>query len=129
LEPEQLPELGDGVVGELAAAAGAELGLPAGSLLVAAPGDAATTTEGVADDSERAYAYLGTSGWVAHREVAGDGTPHRRMYLIGGVALVLIAATAITAAFALRPQPLTGDAAADAAWRQRGCSPRRRALA
>jgi hypothetical protein len=37
------------------------------------------------------------------------------MYLIGGGALVLIAVVAITLAFALRPEPLTGDAEADAA--------------
>ncbi len=85
LEPGQLPELGEGVVGELSAAAGAELGLPAGTLLVAAAGDAATTTEGVAGDSRRAYAYLGTSGWVAHREDTGHpdlGDPDPALHLL-----------------------------------------------
>ncbi|HYH30487.1 MAG TPA: FGGY family carbohydrate kinase [Pseudonocardia sp.] len=82
LEPEQLPELGDGVVGELSAAAGGELGLPAGALLVAAPGDAAATTEGVAGRSGRAYAYLGTSGWVAHRGGAGDGIADAALHLL-----------------------------------------------
>jgi xylulokinase len=82
LEPGQLPELGEGVVGELSAAAGAELGLPAGALLVAAAGDAATTTEGVVGGSARAYAYLGTSGWVAHREDAGDADPDPALHVL-----------------------------------------------
>ncbi|OZM78108.1 FGGY family carbohydrate kinase [Pseudonocardia sp. MH-G8] len=82
LEPGQLPDLGEGVVGELSAAAAADLGLPAGTLLVAAAGDAATTTEGVAGASGRAYAYLGTSGWVAHREEAGDGVPDPALHLL-----------------------------------------------
>jgi xylulokinase len=90
LELAQLPELGEGVVGELSDAAGSELGLPAGALLVAAAGDAATTTEGVVGASGRAYAYLGTSGWVAHREETGDAEPDPALHLLalaGGATL------------------------------------------
>ncbi|WP_062357702.1 FGGY family carbohydrate kinase [Herbidospora yilanensis] len=60
-----LPPLVDGhtVTGELRSR---DLGLPTGIPVVLAPGDAAATTIGVVGaDPGRAYAYLGTSGWLA----------------------------------------------------------------
>ncbi|TKK91459.1 sugar kinase [Herbidospora galbida] len=60
-----LPPLVDGhtVTGELRTR---DLGLPTGIPVVLAPGDAAATTLGVVGaDTGRAYAYLGTSGWLA----------------------------------------------------------------
>jgi hypothetical protein len=41
--------------------------------------------------------------------------PYFRMYLIGGVAFALIAVVAVTLAFTVKPEPLTGDVEADAA--------------
>jgi xylulokinase len=60
-----LPPLVDGctVTGELRAR---ELGLPTGIPVVLAPGDAAATTLGVVGAAPGgAYAYVGTSGWLA----------------------------------------------------------------
>jgi xylulokinase len=54
------------VTGTLLPAAAAALGLPAGLPVVHGPGDALATTLGVLGSArDRAYAYLGTSGWVA----------------------------------------------------------------
>jgi len=56
----------DEVAGALTAAAGASLGIAAGTPVVHANGDAAATTVGVCGVATgRPYAYLGTSGWVA----------------------------------------------------------------
>ncbi|MEU4622093.1 FGGY family carbohydrate kinase [Actinoplanes sp. NPDC023801] len=63
-----LPKLvtGDSVTGDLGASAAAVLGLPAGIPVLLASGDAASTTSGVVgDELGTAYAYLGTSGWLA----------------------------------------------------------------
>jgi xylulokinase len=68
----QLPQLlssaepASTVVGELSATAAAQLGLPAGIPLVAALGDAGSTTDGlVGSQPGDAYLYLGTTGWLA----------------------------------------------------------------
>ena len=53
-------------VGDLTASAAAALGSAEGLPVVLAPGDAVATTVGVLGDAVgAAYAYLGTSGWVA----------------------------------------------------------------
>lgn len=67
---EQLPRLVDGgadaVVGRLDDAGARHLGLPAGTPLVAAMGDAGATSHGlVGSGPSSAYAYLGTTGWFA----------------------------------------------------------------
>ena len=54
------------VVGTLRSGAAEQLGLPAGIALVAALGDAGSTTDGlVGSQPGDAYLYLGTTGWLA----------------------------------------------------------------
>lgn len=66
-----LPEVvglspGDTLAGRASAEAAADLGLPAGTPIVLAAGDAGAATDGlVGTDAGDAYAYLGTTGWVA----------------------------------------------------------------
>lgn len=54
-----LPQIVDGLVGT---ASDNDLGIPAGTPVVLAPGDAGSTTLGLSDSG---YVYLGTSGWFA----------------------------------------------------------------
>lgn len=68
LSKELLPRLDDqpSVAGHLGAGAAAELGLRPGIPLVHGMGDAGSTTDGfVGLEAGSAYAYLGTSGWIA----------------------------------------------------------------
>jgi xylulokinase len=59
------------VTGTLRAGSAKEIGLPAGLPVVHAAGDALATTLGVLGvERDRAYAYLGTSGWVARTGAA-----------------------------------------------------------
>ncbi|MEM9516919.1 MAG: FGGY family carbohydrate kinase [Actinomycetota bacterium] len=60
-----------------------ELGLPPTATVVLAPGDAAATTLGiVGTELDRAYAYLGTSGWVA---AATDALPDTDGFVLPGL--------------------------------------------
>lgn len=66
LDPGLLPTIGDGAIGELGAVGQELLDLPAQTPVVLAPGDAGATTAGtVGLGAGAAYAYLGTSGWIA----------------------------------------------------------------
>lgn len=63
IEPRMLPELSDGEIGPVAPN---DYGIPVGTPLYLAPGDAATTTLGIlGHQTGRGYIYLGTSGWYA----------------------------------------------------------------
>ncbi len=73
LPPGLLPAVVDptAVTGPLQGAPAAALGLPGGLPVVHAAGDALATTLGVLGaERDRAYAYLGTSGWVARTGTA-----------------------------------------------------------
>ncbi|MCY1143625.1 FGGY family carbohydrate kinase [Actinoplanes sp. Pm04-4] len=94
----ELPALtsGDTVTGRLRTAEATELGLSPGIPVVLCPGDAAATTIGlVGHEPGRAYASLGTSGWLAsivrdgHRPPAAHRLPLPRAghtLLVGAVA-------------------------------------------
>ncbi|WP_420175008.1 xylulokinase [Luteococcus sp. OSA5] len=63
---ELMPELVDGAVGELSAAAAHDLGLTPGIPVVHGMGDAGAATDGlVGSEAGSAYLHLGTTGWVA----------------------------------------------------------------
>lgn len=83
-----LPELVDGasVVGRLAAAPAAELGLAPGLPLVHAPGDAGAVTAGLVGDDPGALSIsLGTSGWVAaFVERVENDAPDRSIHRLTG---------------------------------------------
>jgi xylulokinase len=64
------------LVGRLTPGAAAELGLAAGTPVVHGPGDVVSTSVGImGTDTGAAYAYLGTSGWVAVAVGAPDPRP------------------------------------------------------
>lgn len=81
VDPALMPVLtgtdgGHDVVGAVSDAAATELGLPTGTPLVLAMGDAGSTTAGLVGDAPGdAYLYLGTTGWLAAVTPPGDGSP------------------------------------------------------
>lgn len=85
LDEQQLPALlkGAEVVGRLSEQAARELSLAAGTPVVHAPGDAATTTVGVGAASPGVrYVYLGTSGWVAGTFAGLPREPMEQLYTL-----------------------------------------------
>lgn len=78
---DQLPRLvgavpGDESVGAVSSSAAAALGVPAGTPLVLAMGDAGATTDGLVGSAPGdAYLYLGTTGWIAGVTPSGPGVP------------------------------------------------------
>ncbi|MGX6603300.1 FGGY-family carbohydrate kinase [Micromonosporaceae bacterium Da 78-11] len=91
---ELLPRLvtGDTVVGELHPGPATELGLTPGIPVLLAGGDAAATTSGiVGDEPGAAYAYLGSSGWLAAVTDAAGRSPaaHRLLLPTPAHALVI----------------------------------------
>jgi xylulokinase len=84
-DPAELPRIvpADAVVGHLAAAPAAELGLATGLPILCGAGDAAAATWGAfADRPGTAYAYLGTTGWVAATQAMHDARPPRDIYTL-----------------------------------------------
>ncbi|WP_025031346.1 FGGY family carbohydrate kinase [Nitratireductor aquibiodomus] len=85
VEASRLPEIlpADEIVGPLRAEAAAALGLVAGMPVFNGAGDAAAATWGAAaDEPGRAYAYLGTTGWVAATLTMQDAAPPRDIYTL-----------------------------------------------
>ncbi len=85
VDPAALPEImaADAVVGSLLPAPARELGLPAGIPVFNGAGDAAAATWGaLADSPGAAYAYLGTTGWVAATLSMADAAPPRDIYTL-----------------------------------------------
>ncbi|MFC5587156.1 FGGY-family carbohydrate kinase [Nitratireductor kimnyeongensis] len=79
--PEILPA--DEILGPLRAEAAAELGLSEGIPVFNGAGDAAAATWGAAADAPgRAYAYLGTTGWVAATLTMQDAAAPRDIYTL-----------------------------------------------
>ncbi|WP_448952631.1 FGGY family carbohydrate kinase [Labrys neptuniae] len=79
----QMPQVlaANAVVGPLAREAGEALGLPAGIPVYNGAGDGAAATWGAfADAPNTAYAYLGTTGWVAGTMALADARPPRESY-------------------------------------------------
>lgn len=80
-----LPEIlaGDEIVGKLRLNQASELGLPAGIPVFNGAGDAAGASWGAhADEPGSAYAYLGTTGWVAATLPLGKADPPRDIYTL-----------------------------------------------
>lgn len=97
--PEQMPRLtgrgdGDAVVGEVHGEAAQWLGLPEGTPVVHALGDAGSTTDGlVGTDPGDAYLYLGTTGWLAAVTPTGhEPSPIHALVLPGWERLLRIGA-------------------------------------
>ncbi|WP_404935275.1 FGGY-family carbohydrate kinase [Nitratireductor sp. L15S-10] len=85
VEASRLPEIlpADEILGPLRAQAAAELGLSEGIPVFNGAGDAAAATWGAAADAPgRAYAYLGTTGWVAATLDLEDAAPPRAIYTL-----------------------------------------------
>ena len=85
VEAARLPEIlpADAIVGDLPSGPARELGLPAGIPVFNGAGDAAAATWGAAADTPgRAYAYLGTTGWVAATLPMGEAAPPREVYTL-----------------------------------------------
>lgn len=81
----ELPDIvtADEPAGALLAQAAAALGLPAGIPVLAGCGDAAGATWGAfADRPGTAYAYLGTTGWVAATLSLAEAAPPRDIYTL-----------------------------------------------
>ncbi|WP_048645855.1 xylulokinase [Nitratireductor soli] len=79
--PEILPA--DAVIGTLRSGPAAELGLAEGLVVFNGAGDAAAATWGAsADRPGAAYAYLGTTGWVAATLSLHDAAPPRDIYTL-----------------------------------------------
>lgn len=79
--PEILPA--DAVVGPILPEPARELGLPAGVPVYNGAGDAAAATCGaLADRPGSAYAYLGTTGWVAATMSLREAAPPRTIYTL-----------------------------------------------
>ncbi|WP_163272188.1 xylulokinase [Chelativorans alearense] len=82
---EVLPEIlpADAVVGPILPEPANELGLPAGIPVYNGTGDAAAATWGAfADRPGSAYAYLGTTGWVAATLPMSQAAPPRTIYTL-----------------------------------------------
>ena len=82
---EQLPEIlpADAVLAELPDEQAGELGLPPGIPVFNGAGDAAAATWGAcADRPGHAYAYLGTTGWVAATLPLSEAKPPRDVYTL-----------------------------------------------
>lgn len=82
---ESLPDIlpADAVVGEVLPEPAREIGLPAGIPVFNGAGDAAAATWGAfADRPGAAYAYLGTTGWVAATLSMADAAPPRDIYTL-----------------------------------------------
>ena len=100
--PEVVP--GDAVVGAVGSAPAAEAGLPVGLAVVCGCGDAGAATWGAhAEVPGRAYAYLGTTGWVAATLAYKDAAPPRTTYTLAAPTgeNVLVIAPFLTAGRAL----------------------------
>ncbi|MVA97421.1 xylulose kinase [Nitratireductor sp. CAU 1489] len=85
LAPRMLPDIlpADAVVGTLLPAPAAELGLAPGLPVYNGAGDAAAATWGaLADRPGTAYAYIGTTGWVAATLPLADAAPPRDIYTL-----------------------------------------------
>ncbi len=81
-----LPDIAgaDDQAGTLLPGPAAELGLPAGTPVFVGPGDAAGATWGAgADRPGAAYAYIGTTGWVAATLPLAEAAPPRDIYTLG----------------------------------------------
>ncbi|PRH86676.1 xylulose kinase [Labrys okinawensis] len=95
--PAQMPKIlaADALAGQLTAEAAAVLGLPRDIPVYNGAGDGAAATWGAfADAPNTAYAYIGTTGWVAGTMDLADARPPRDSYTLadpveGGRAIVI----------------------------------------
>ena len=106
LAADDLPEIvpGDAVMGAIGSSPAAEAGLPAGLPVVCGCGDAGAATWGAhAETPGRAYAYLGTTGWVAATLALKDAAAPRTTYTLAAPTSedVLVIAPFLTAGRAL----------------------------
>lgn len=97
IRPRQMPRIipADAIAGPLLDDAAALLGLPRGIPVYNGAGDGAAATWGAfADAPNTAYAYIGTTGWVAGTMALADASPPRESYTLadpvaGGRAIVI----------------------------------------
>jgi xylulokinase len=131
--PESLPSViaADEIAGNLLTAAAIELGLPAGIPIFNGAGDAAAATWGAfADQPGSAYAYIGTTGWVAATQTMAEADPPLDIYTLAdpihGERAVLISPF-LTAGSAVdwlsEITSLSVDALLDQAAREDDCPP------